>query len=100
MPVGQMPLLRLKLANLPEFMRDIKVTFARYYNRRHSRRGYFWGDRFKSVIVDRGETLSKAFVSTHYQRFKHLFAAKKKKLPKPVKGLSGMYSLKQLSEIL
>jgi len=218
LPLGQLPLLRLKLANLSEFIRDIKVNFARYYNRRHNRRGYFWGDRFKSVIVDRGETLvnclayidlnplragmvkqpekyrwnsigyhlqtgnkdhflstdfglkefnvrsekerirryrrymyeagsldrtdkgrvklidprilakqknkdfeitkarclryrtryftdsgiigSKEFVSTHYQRFKHLFAAKNKKLPKPVKGLSGMYSLKRLSEIL
>jgi putative transposase len=217
-PNGQMPLLRLKLANLSEFIRDIKVNFARYYNRRHNRRGYFWGGRFKSVIVDRGETLvnclayidlnplraglvkqpekyrwnsigyhlhtgnkdnflstdfglkefnvpsekerirryrrymyeagsidrpdkvrakvidprilakqknknfeitkasrlryrtryftdsgiigSKEFVSTHYQRFKHLFATKNKKIPKPVKGLSGMYSLKRLSEIL
>jgi hypothetical protein len=51
MPAGQMPLLRLKLANLSEFIRDIKATVARYYNRRHNRRGYFWGDRFKSVIV-------------------------------------------------
>ena len=23
----------------------------------HNRRGYFWGDRFKSVIVENGETL-------------------------------------------
>jgi len=28
-----------------------------YYNKRHHRRGYFWGDRFKSVIVENGETL-------------------------------------------
>ena len=34
-----------------------KVGFARFYNRRHHRRGYFWGDRFKSVIVENGETL-------------------------------------------
>jgi REP element-mobilizing transposase RayT len=217
MPDGQIPLFRLKLASLSEFVRDIKVTFARYYNRRHNRRGYFWGGRFKSVIVDRGETLvnclayidlnplragivkqpekyrwnsigyhlqtgnkdhflstdfglkefnvrseierirryrrylyeagaidrpdkgrakvidprllakqknkdfeitiasrlryrtryftdsgiigSKAFVSTHYQRFQHLFASKNRKIPKPVKGLSGIYSLKRLSEI-
>jgi hypothetical protein len=135
---------RLKLANLSEFIRDIKVTFARYYNSRHNSRGYFWRDRFKSVIVDRGETIvnclayidlnprilakqknknfeitkasrmrhrtryltdsgiigSKEFVSTHYQRFKHLFATKNKKTPKPVKGLSGIYSLKQLSQLL
>jgi len=38
-------------------MREIKMGFARYYNRRHHRRRYLWGDRFKSVIVDKGETL-------------------------------------------
>ncbi len=54
---GQIPYFRQKLSSLSEFMREIKVSFARYYNRRHNRRGYFWGDRFKSVIVDKGETL-------------------------------------------
>jgi len=54
---GQAPSLRAKLSNLSEFVREIKVGFARYYNRRHNRRGYFWGDRFKSVIVEKGETL-------------------------------------------
>ena len=54
---GQVPFLREKLSNLSEFVREIKVGFARYYNRRHNRRGYFWGDRFKSVIVEKGETL-------------------------------------------
>jgi len=54
---GQIPSLREKLSNLSEFIREIKVGFARYYNKRHHRRGYFWGDRFKSVIVENGETL-------------------------------------------
>jgi hypothetical protein len=199
-------------------MREIKVNFARFYNRRHNRRGYFWGDRFKSVIVENGETLinclayidlnplragivdrpeeyrwssigyhvqtnnrddflstdfglqefnvkgkkeriaryrryvyeagaihrpdkmqakviageviakerekdfeitrisrfwyrtryftdsgiigSKEFVNEHYQRFKHLFQSKHEKMPKPIKGLEGMYSLKRLSEII
>ena len=54
---SQIPYLREKLSSLSEFMREIKVGFARYYNRRQNRRGYFWGDRFKSVIVDKGETL-------------------------------------------
>ena len=214
---GQIPYLREKLSSLSEFMREIKVGFARYYNRRHNRRGYFWGDRFKSVIVEKGETLinclayidlnplraglvdrpeeyrwnslgyhvqtnnqdnflstdfglkefnvksmkerirryrryvyeagavnqpekgkakvidgkvlekernkgfelsrsdrfryrtryftdsgiigSKVFVSTNYQRFKHLFYSKHEKKPRPIKGLEGMYSLKRLSEI-
>jgi hypothetical protein len=54
---GLIPSLRLKLSSLSEFMREIKVGFARFYNRRHDRRGYFWGDRFKSVIVENGATL-------------------------------------------
>ena len=215
---GQIPYLRQKLSSLSEFMRETKVGFARYYNRRHNRRGYFWGDRFKSVIVDKGETLinclayidlnplradivsrpeeyrwnslgyhvqtnnrdnflssdfglkefsvinekerirryrryvyeagairrpdriqakvikdkvvarerknefeisrisrfryrtryftdsgiigSKEFVSSNYQRFKHLFHSKHEKKPKPIKGLDGMYSLKRLSELI
>ena len=64
---GQVPFLREKLSNLSEFVREIKVGFARYYNRRHNRRGYFWGDRFKSVIVEKGETLINclAYIDLH-----------------------------------
>ncbi len=54
---GMIPSLRAKLSSLSEFVREVKVGFARYYNKRHNRRGYFWGDRFKSVIVEKGETL-------------------------------------------
>ncbi len=54
---GQLPLFRDKLASLSEFMKDIKQRFSRYYNKLHDRRGYFWGDRFKSVIVENGDTL-------------------------------------------
>jgi putative transposase len=54
---GQLPFYREKLSNLSEYVREIKVRFTRFYNRRHGRRGYFWGDRFKSVIVEKGETL-------------------------------------------
>jgi len=56
-PVGWIPSLREKLSSLSEFVREIKVGFTRYYNKGHNRRGYFWGDRFKSVIVENGETL-------------------------------------------
>jgi len=215
---GLVPSLRFKLSNLSEFMREIKVNFARFYNRRHNRRGYFWGDRFKSLIVENGETLinclayidlnplraglverpeqyrwnslgyhvqtdnqdnflstdfglkefnvkskkerirryrrfvyeagslnqseidavkviedkvlkkergrkfelsrsdrfryrtryftdsgiigSKEFVSANYQRFKTLFNSKHEKMPKTIKGLDGIYSLKRLSEMI
>jgi len=48
---------RLKWASLSEFIKDIKQTFSRYYNKRHNRRGTLWGERFKSLIVEDGETL-------------------------------------------
>ncbi len=213
---GQLPFIREKLASLSEFVREIKVNFTRFYNKRHGRKGYFWGDRFKSVIVEKGETLinclayidlnpvragiverpedyrwsslgyhiqsenrggflssdfglkefnvqcekgrirryrryvyeagavhrpdkghaavinekvigkerkngfkisradrfinrtryfsdsgiigSKEFVSTHYQKFKHLFQSKHEKKPRLVTGVKGMYSLKRLAE--
>jgi putative transposase len=48
---------RLKWASLSEFVKEIKQTFSRYYNKRHNRRGTLWGERFKSLIVEDGETL-------------------------------------------
>jgi len=48
---------RRKWEDLSEFMRDLKQTFSRFYNKRHDRRGFFWSERFKSVIVDNGDTL-------------------------------------------
>jgi len=54
---GQVPLFKEKFSNLSEFMKELKQRFSRYYNKLHERRGYFWGDRFKSVIVENGDTL-------------------------------------------
>jgi REP element-mobilizing transposase RayT len=48
---------RERLTSLGAFIKDIKQGFTRYYNRKHNRRGYFWGERFKSVIVQDGRTL-------------------------------------------
>ena len=49
--------LREKWENLSEYVGEIKQRFSRFYNRRHNRKGFFWSERFKSVIVDNGETL-------------------------------------------
>ena len=38
-------------------MKAIKQDFSVYYNRKHRRKGTLWGERFKSVIVENGETL-------------------------------------------
>lgn len=45
------------MASLSEFVREIKQTFSRFYNKLHKRRGTLWSERFKSVMVERGETL-------------------------------------------
>jgi len=50
-------LLREKWENLSEYVKEIKQGFSRYYNKRHGRKGFFWSERFKSVIVDNGDTL-------------------------------------------
>ena len=54
---GWIPSLRDKLSSLSEFVKEIKQSFSRYYNKRHHRRGTLWGERFKSLIVENGETL-------------------------------------------
>ena len=54
---ADLPNYRNRLCSLSEFMRMFKQSFGRYYNKKHRKKGYFWGDRFKSVIVQEGETL-------------------------------------------
>ena len=51
-------------------------------------------------FTDSGVIGSKEFVSKTYVRFKNHFNSKNEKRPKPVKGLSGIYSLKRLSEVV
>lgn len=54
---AEIPFFRNKWSNLSEFIKDIKQTFSRFYNKRHNRRGTLWAERFKSLIVENGETL-------------------------------------------
>ena len=48
---------REKWEDLSEFIKDLKQGFSRFYNKRHNRKGFFWSERFKSVVVDNGDTL-------------------------------------------
>ena len=40
-----------RLFDLSEYMRNVQAAFARWYNTTFERRGRFWGDRFKSVVL-------------------------------------------------
>ena len=60
-------------------------------------------DRFRyrtRYFTDSGIIGTKEFVSINYTRFKDIFMSKRKKIPKPVAGLDGVYSMKRLSEII
>jgi REP element-mobilizing transposase RayT len=48
---------RSRLSDLSRYVQEIKQRFSRWYNKRKGRKGYFWGDRFKSVIIETGEAL-------------------------------------------
>ncbi|MGK5093622.1 transposase [Deltaproteobacteria bacterium TL4] len=54
---GELLKYREKLGSLSEFVREVKQSFTRYFNKERKRFGFFWGQRFKSVIVEDGETL-------------------------------------------
>ena len=49
-------------------------------------------------FTDSGIIGTKKFVSGNYRRFKDLFMSKRDKIPKPVAGLDGVFSLKRLAE--
>ena len=54
---GQIPYFRERWSDLSGYVKDIKQTFSRYFNKRNNRKGYFWSERFKSLIAEKGETL-------------------------------------------
>ena len=54
---GQIGYFKSKWCNLSEFIKELKQSFTRYYNKKHNRKGYFWADRYKSVIIEKGEGL-------------------------------------------
>ncbi|MCP4551183.1 MAG: hypothetical protein GY834_03880 [Bacteroidetes bacterium] len=41
---------------------------------------------------------SKEYVATNYQRFKEMFKTNKEKIPNPIEGFKGIYSLKKIRE--
>jgi len=56
-PEGRLGDYRERFSSLSAYMKDIKQTFSNFYNKRKKRKGTLWGERFKSVIVQQGNTL-------------------------------------------
>ncbi len=49
-------------------------------------------------FTDSGIIGTKEFIVVNYQKFKDLFSSKHEKRPKTIQGMTGVYSLKRLSE--
>ena len=47
--------LRERLGSVSRFVQELKQTYSRRFNKNHNRKGYLWSDRFKGVIVQKGE---------------------------------------------
>jgi putative transposase len=50
----QMCVLRKKMADLSEFIKEIKQGFSRFYNKLQRKKGYFWAERFTLLNSLRG----------------------------------------------
>ena len=56
-PEGRIGDYRERFSSLSAYVKDIKQSFSHFYNKRKKRKGTLWGERFKSVIVQQGNTL-------------------------------------------
>ncbi|MDB4673636.1 transposase [Verrucomicrobiales bacterium] len=48
---------KARFCDLSVFVKEVKERFSRWFNKRHSRKGTLWADRFKSVVVESGACL-------------------------------------------
>ena len=46
-----------RFCSLRHFMKELKETFSRWFNKRPGRRGTLWQERYRSVLVENGEAL-------------------------------------------
>jgi len=48
---------RNRMYSLPEFMKDLKQRYSKWYNHKEQRKGTLFEERYKSVLVEDGATL-------------------------------------------
>ena len=56
--------LRLRMGDISAFVKTLKQRYSMSYNARHKRSGTLWEERFKSVLVENGES-AKAAVAAY-----------------------------------
>ncbi len=52
---GGIERLRYRLGSISRFVQELKQTFSKWYNWKHKRKGYLWSERFKGVIMEKGD---------------------------------------------
>ena len=52
---GGIERLRFRLGSISRFVQELKQTFSKWYNVKYNRRGYLWSDRFKGIIMEKGD---------------------------------------------
>lgn len=40
--------------SLPEYVKELRQRFSWFYNQKHGRRGAFWSERYKSLLLEKG----------------------------------------------
>lgn len=68
---------QLKDNGISKYMKDILISYTRFFNIQHQRKGPLWEGRFKSVLVDTDEQL------LHLSRYIHLNPVTAKLINKP-----------------
>ena len=56
--------IRMRMGDVSAFVKTLKQRYSMSYNRRHGRSGTLWEERFKSVLVENGES-AKAVVAAY-----------------------------------
>jgi REP element-mobilizing transposase RayT len=46
--------IRERLGSISRFVQDLKQEYSRWFNKKHKRTGYLWGDRFRGVLISHG----------------------------------------------
>ena len=59
-PSGGIEYWRKRLSDISELQKSLNEIYARWWNKRHGRKGHLWRERFHSLILEKGEAVLQA----------------------------------------